>query len=104
MAAGDVKLELTNRNWDSLNAILNDSPELSGMLDSIQKSIMQDTLANIAGSGSRLSAFTATNATTGRLEPNSGNKVRQRFVNIPGVGFETRYSPLSKALEANRGS
>lgn len=93
------KFKLIQNNWNSLNDLMNDSPELQKMLNKAAGDIYQDTLAALDAIDSPKAGWVKENAEFTIAAPTEDNKLIMRFISIPGVGFEMRYSPLGSSLK-----
>lgn len=91
-----VKFELKNRNWNSLNQMMNSSDDLQGKLDKAAVKIQKATKKNVAATGSSSAKWLADKAKVEKGNPNSAVKIAVRFVSLPGIGFEMRYNSLRK--------
>lgn len=94
-----MKFKLTNGSWDSLNDVLNESSELQAMIDAAAEEIYRDAMKNIKESGSSNADFMETALQNNAAAPGAGVGVKVRFVSLPSVGFEMKFTPLSRAVD-----
>lgn len=99
--AQPVTFKLTGGNWNRLNKVLNQSPELQEMLDSGAREILKETRKNIdSGPQTSMAKWSKKKSGIETKSPGNGTGLKMRFVSIPSIGFEARYAPLKKGLDS----
>lgn len=99
MANNNFRFKLEGGNWNSLNKMMNESTYLEGMLDDGAKKIY-DTAKGVIDTTESTSAIWMYEALKIEVaEPTAEVGIKMRFISIPSIGFEMRFSPLKKGLD-----
>lgn len=99
MAKNTKGFKLEGGNWNSLNKLLNESPELERMTDDAARSILESAQNEMASMEGSFADFNYFGAEIYDAPPTPEVGIKMKMVSIPSIGFEMRFNVLKKGLD-----